>query len=48
VVEGWPERIEIFDHLPKTASGKIQKYVLRKRLRGTASASPNPGSPISG
>jgi non-ribosomal peptide synthetase component E (peptide arylation enzyme) len=28
----WPERLEIVDELPTTASGKIQKYVLEKRL----------------
>jgi cyclohexanecarboxylate-CoA ligase len=28
----WPERLEIVDQLPKTASGKIQKFVLRERL----------------
>lgn len=25
----WPERLEIIDEMPRTASGKIQKYVLR-------------------
>jgi 3-phosphoshikimate 1-carboxyvinyltransferase len=29
----WPERLEIVDELPRTASGKIQKYVLRERAR---------------
>jgi cyclohexanecarboxylate-CoA ligase len=29
----WPERVEIVEQLPKTASGKIQKYLLRERLR---------------
>lgn len=29
----WPERLELLDELPKTASGKIQKYVLRERAR---------------
>jgi len=28
----WPERLEIVDELPKTPSGKIQKFVLRQRL----------------
>ncbi len=28
----WPERLEIRDALPSTASGKIQKFVLRKML----------------
>lgn len=26
----WPERLEVIDELPRTASGKVQKYVLRK------------------
>ena len=30
----WPERLELVDELPRTASGKIQKYVLRERARG--------------
>lgn len=29
----WPERLEIRDALPSTASGKIQKFALRKMLR---------------
>jgi cyclohexanecarboxylate-CoA ligase len=29
----WPERLECLDVLPTTASGKIQKYVLRETLR---------------
>lgn len=32
----WPERLEIRDTLPATASGKIQKFVLRKMLREEA------------
>lgn len=28
----WPERLELVDRLPKTASGKIQKFALRQRL----------------
>jgi cyclohexanecarboxylate-CoA ligase len=31
----WPERLEIVDELPKTPSGKIQKFVLRQRLAET-------------
>ena len=27
----WPERLELVDALPKTPSGKTQKYVLRQR-----------------
>lgn len=30
----WPERLEIVDELPRTPSGKVQKYVLRERARG--------------
>ena len=29
----WPEEIRIVDELPRTPSGKIQKFVLRERLR---------------
>lgn len=29
----WPERLEIVEELPRTPSGKIQKYVLRERAR---------------
>lgn len=29
----WPERLEVVDELPRTASGKIQKYLLRERAR---------------
>lgn len=29
----WPERLELRDRLPSTASGKIQKFALRKMLR---------------
>lgn len=28
----YPERVELVDELPKTASGKVQKYVLRQRV----------------
>jgi 3-phosphoshikimate 1-carboxyvinyltransferase len=30
----WPERLEIVDDLPRTPSGKVQKYVLRERAHG--------------
>jgi cyclohexanecarboxylate-CoA ligase len=30
----WPERLEIVPELPRTPSGKVQKYVLRERARG--------------
>ena len=29
----WPERLERVDELPRTASGKIQKFALRERAR---------------
>ncbi len=32
----WPERLEIVDALPRTPSGKIQKYVLRDQARQLA------------
>jgi len=32
----WPERLELRDSLPMTASGKIQKFALRKMLRDEA------------
>jgi cyclohexanecarboxylate-CoA ligase len=30
----WPERLELVTALPRTPSGKIQKFVLRERARG--------------
>lgn len=35
-IQYWPERLEIRDTLPSTASGKIQKFALRKMLREEA------------
>ncbi|HRO14847.1 MAG TPA: cyclohexanecarboxylate-CoA ligase [Paracoccus sp. (in: a-proteobacteria)] len=32
-IQYWPERLEIREALPATASGKIQKFALRKMLR---------------
>jgi cyclohexanecarboxylate-CoA ligase len=29
----WPERVELVTDLPRTASGKVQKFVVRQRLR---------------
>ena len=29
----FPERLEVVDELPRTASGKVQKNVLRDRIR---------------
>ncbi|HXK54305.1 MAG TPA: AMP-binding protein, partial [Hyphomicrobiales bacterium] len=34
----WPERLEIVDEMPRTASGKIQKFVLRERARQFAAS----------
>lgn len=34
----WPERVEVFPDLPRTPSGKIQKYQLREKFAATASA----------
>jgi cyclohexanecarboxylate-CoA ligase len=31
----YPERLEVVAELPKTASGKVQKYVLRERVRSS-------------
>ncbi len=33
----WPERLEIIDEMPRTPSGKIQKFRLREQARGFAS-----------
>ncbi len=32
----WPEDVRTIDEFPRTPSGKIQKYVLRQRLRDEA------------
>jgi cyclohexanecarboxylate-CoA ligase len=32
----WPERLVLVDEMPKTPSGKIQKFVLRERVREAA------------
>ena len=32
----WPERLEIVPDMPRTASGKIQKFELRERAKGLA------------
>lgn len=34
----YPERVEIVDELPMTASGKVQKFVLRDRIRAILEA----------
>lgn len=33
----WPERLEIIDEMPRTATGKIQKYLLRERAKAFGS-----------
>jgi cyclohexanecarboxylate-CoA ligase len=35
----WPERLIVCDELPKTASGKIQKFKLREQLHALAASS---------
>lgn len=37
-----PERLEIVDALPKTASGKVQKFLLRERIRLALESSATP------
>jgi cyclohexanecarboxylate-CoA ligase len=32
----WPERLEILAEMPRTPTGKIQKFVLRERARELA------------
>jgi cyclohexanecarboxylate-CoA ligase len=32
----WPERLEVVSELPRTPSGKIQKFILRDQARGVA------------
>jgi cyclohexanecarboxylate-CoA ligase len=32
----WPERLELVAEMPKTPSGKIQKFVLREQVREAA------------
>jgi len=34
----WPEHIRSVDEFPRTASGKVQKFVLRQELRRDASS----------
>lgn len=45
----WPERVEVMDSLPMTASGKVQKFRLREliseRLEGEASGQVVPAGP---
>ncbi|HXZ61753.1 MAG TPA: cyclohexanecarboxylate-CoA ligase, partial [Acidimicrobiales bacterium] len=32
----WPEELRVVDELPRTASGKVQKFLLRQQLRAGA------------
>jgi 3-phosphoshikimate 1-carboxyvinyltransferase len=32
----WPERLEVVEQMPRTATGKIQKYVLREAAKKLA------------
>ncbi len=41
----WPERLELRDSLPMTASGKIQKFVLRQMLREAEESPPKKARP---
>src|SRR3546814_10748230 len=36
----WPERVEVVDAFPRTASGKVQKNILRDRLVAQRSEEP--------
>ena len=36
----WPERVELLDAMPRTPSGKIQKFVLRERAKELRPAEP--------
>jgi acyl-CoA synthetase (AMP-forming)/AMP-acid ligase II len=38
----WPEELRLVEEFPRTASGKVQKYVLRDMLRGEAANTINP------
>jgi 3-phosphoshikimate 1-carboxyvinyltransferase len=38
----WPERVETIDAMPRTPSGKIQKFVLRERAKGLRPEEPKP------
>ncbi len=38
----WPERVEVIEAMPRTPSGKIQKFVLRERAKGLRPQEPNP------
>ncbi|MFD2469163.1 hypothetical protein [Amycolatopsis silviterrae] len=38
----WPERVELFPELPRTASGKIQKFQLRALMERHNGTGPQP------
>jgi cyclohexanecarboxylate-CoA ligase len=38
----WPERVEAIDAMPRTPSGKIQKFVLREQAKGLLPEEPKP------
>jgi acyl-coenzyme A synthetase/AMP-(fatty) acid ligase len=38
----WPERVETIDEMPRTPSGKIQKFVLREQAKGLRPEEPKP------
>ncbi|MDP1906809.1 MAG: cyclohexanecarboxylate-CoA ligase, partial [Hyphomicrobium sp.] len=38
----WPERVEIVESFPRTASGKIQKFQLRETARELAAENVKP------
>ncbi len=40
----WPERVEMIEAMPRTPSGKIQKFVLRERASGLRPEEPKPTS----
>ena len=29
----WPERLEVIDKIPRTATGKVQRFVLAKEIK---------------
>jgi cyclohexanecarboxylate-CoA ligase len=40
----WPERLELLEALPRTPSGKIQKFALRELARGFAALEATPAA----
>jgi cyclohexanecarboxylate-CoA ligase len=37
----WPERVEVIEEMPRTPSGKIQKFVLREQAKGLRPEQPH-------